>query len=163
MAAKPTDAEVVTRFVEATSDLSTREAGELVGVSHTTVAGWRSGPVNRLNRATRRAILKFLAEGEGGRSGGSGIIAHRVREPRVQYRDDYPEVEELKWPEPELDDPDDVKQYLTFFGAEADAFRRMAKRLPLSDLAKGCLEDAREENMPDEHFAILYDRLAHLL
>lgn len=68
-----------------------------------------------------------------------------------------------RWPDVEPDDPEDVKAYLTFFGAEAEAFRRMSKRLPLSDLAKGCLDDAREEGMSDRSFGILYDRLAHLL
>lgn len=74
-----------------------------------------------------------------------------------------PDGASARWPEPEPEDPEDVKAYLSFFGAEAEAFRRMAKRLPLSDLAKGCLDDARAEDMPEAHFAILYDRLAHLL
>lgn len=34
-------AELVTRFVDSTSDISTRAAGRLAGVSHDTVATWR--------------------------------------------------------------------------------------------------------------------------
>lgn len=70
---------------------------------------------------------------------------------------------ELMWPDPEPDDPDDVRQLLAFFSAGPEGFRRMARHIPLSDLAKAALKTAIDDGMPDDHFQRLYARLKHLL
>lgn len=61
--------DLVSRFTEATSDLGTRPAGKLVGVSHDTVARWRKwvqegsdpGTFQVPHGDTLRAVEEYLA------------------------------------------------------------------------------------------------------
>lgn len=138
-------------------DFAERYANQPGDPSSSTIRRWAIGePPTRMTGEVRTFFRRIVQEESGPE--GSRVIAKGGRRGVHGVG-----PSESRWPDPEPGDPADVKQYLTFFGAEADAFRRMAKRLPLSDIAKGCLEDARAEDMPEEHFAILYDRLAHLL
>lgn len=57
---RATDEELVRAFVAATSDLSLREAAELVGVSHDSVRRWRAGAAGKLKPATRRALRQYI-------------------------------------------------------------------------------------------------------
>ena len=134
--------------------LTQRQLADELGVHKGTVAAWE-GDTQKPEGENLIKLAEALSTSPDHILGVAGLSIARKRTNGTSA--------EPRWPEPEPTDPEDVKAYLTFFGAEADAFRRMSRRLPLSDLAKGCLDDAREENMPDEHFAILYDRLAHLL
>jgi hypothetical protein len=58
------DSELIDAFLLATSDLSTREASALIGVSHGTVTRWRTGVRTPVLAATRRAVRAYLNERE---------------------------------------------------------------------------------------------------
>lgn len=55
------DQDLVQRFLSSTSHLGVREAAQLLGKSHETVARWRREPPQRLTGDTRRAIERALA------------------------------------------------------------------------------------------------------
>lgn len=55
------DNDLITAFLAAVSDRSSREAAELVGVSASRVAQWRRGEVAPLAAATMRKLRDFVA------------------------------------------------------------------------------------------------------
>jgi transcriptional regulator with XRE-family HTH domain len=52
--------ELIEAFLEATEDLSTREAASAAGISHGTVAKWRAGDRSPVIAATRRKLRAYL-------------------------------------------------------------------------------------------------------
>lgn len=71
------DADLVTAFVDATSEASQEDAAALVGVSQRTISSWRRGSRPRLRKETRRALARFLngggnADRDGSEDGGAG-------------------------------------------------------------------------------------------
>jgi hypothetical protein len=62
------DQDLVQRFLAATNHLGAREAAQLLGKSHETVARWRRKAPQRLTANTRRAIERTLAGDELARS-----------------------------------------------------------------------------------------------
>lgn len=73
MSSLTSDSDLVTAFLESTSDLSIYEAGQGLGISHETVARWRRGEWKRLNGATRRMLRAWLErEPRNGERGGRG-------------------------------------------------------------------------------------------
>lgn len=55
------DLQLLERFLEQTKHLGLREAADLVGKSHQTIARWRNGDTERLTHDSRRAIERALA------------------------------------------------------------------------------------------------------
>ena len=58
---EPPDKSLVDRLIAAVAEYSDLEAGDLVGLSYQTIANYRAGNWARLEAATRRKILDFLA------------------------------------------------------------------------------------------------------
>lgn len=54
------DKSLIDKVLREVEDLSVAEAGELLGVSHESVARWRRGDWKRLHPETRRALALFL-------------------------------------------------------------------------------------------------------
>lgn len=126
------------------------ELAAQVGVHEMTVSKWERGE-QKVRKGNLRRIQEVLPRADLILTNEDGTVT------LVEVKTSR------QWPDPQPGDPQDVREYLTFFGADPEGFRRMARHLSLADLAKAALQTALDEDMPGASFEILYARLRHLL